>query len=369
MPGQTVTVNNLTSSYSEGSGARGTYGVQISTHGRPGHLVVEVSLTGRLPGNDAQVQLPVFADAGVQRVTGGSYDPATHSVTMDRRTVEIQLGEANRPALTVSVDSTAPGQHSQPLLYPGVQTTASSSITNTGATQISNVKLSLEAPTGWTTSATTPATFAVIAPGQTKTVTWDVTPPATMTAGTSSNGVIVDATYSAPDDASGSVSAEQWVTTEKPLPLPPGSTDLALTGTPSASYTSPWATVDGINSGLYPVQSNDDNDLTPYWGDWPQTGTHWIELDWSSPITTNSSEVYFADDGGGLLAPSSWVVQYWSGSAWVNVSNQSGDPAQLNQFNQVTFDPVTTTKLRISMQGTGTASVGVVQWVVPSIPS
>jgi hypothetical protein len=33
------------------------------------------------------------------------------------------------------------------------------------------------------------------------------------------------------------------------------------------------------------------------------------------------------------------------------------------------FDPVTTTKLRISMQGTGTASVGVVQWVVPSIPS
>jgi hypothetical protein len=368
-PGQTVTVNNLTSSYSEGSGARGTYGVQISTHGRPGHLVVEVSLTGRLPGNDAQVQLPVFADAGVQRVTGGSYDPATHSVTMDRRTVEIQLGEANRPALTVSVDSTAPGQHSQPLLYPGVQTTASSSITNTGATQISNVKLSLEAPTGWTTSATTPATFAVIAPGQTKTVTWDVTPPATMTAGTSSNGVIVDATYSAPDDASGSVSAEQWVTTEKPLPLPPGSTDLALTGTPSASYTSPWATVDGINSGLYPVQSNDDNDLTPYWGDWPQTGTHWIELDWSSPITTNSSEVYFADDGGGLLAPSSWVVQYWSGSAWVNVSNQSGDPAQLNQFNQVTFDPVTTTKLRISMQGTGTASVGVVQWVVPSIPS
>ena len=190
-----------------------------------------------------------------------------------------------------------------------------------------------------------------------------------MTAGTSSNGLIVNATYSAPDDASGSVSAEQWVTTEKPLPLPPGSTDLALTGTPSASYTSPWATVDGINSGLYPVQSNDDNDLTPYWGDWPQTGTHWIELDWSSPITTNSSQLYFADDGGGLLAPSSWVVQYWSGTAWVNVSNQSGDPAQINQFNQVTFDSVTTTKLRVSMQGTGTASVGVVQWVVPSIPS
>ena len=84
-----------------------------------------------------------------------------------------------------------------------------------------------------------------------------------MAAGTSSNGLVVNATYRTPADASGSVSAEQWVNVEKPLPLPPGSTDLALTATPSASYTSPWATVDGINSSLYPVQSDDDNDLTP----------------------------------------------------------------------------------------------------------
>lgn len=32
------------------------------------------------------------------------------------------------------------------------------------------------------------------------------------------------------------------------------------------------------------------------------------------------------------------------------------------------FSQVTTTKLRIAMQGTGTASAGVVRWVVPSIP-
>ncbi len=367
-PGQTIAVNNLTSSYNEASGRRGTYGMRISTHGSRGDRIVEISLSGRLPGDDVQVQLPVFADAGVQRIIGGRYDAATHSVTMDRNTVEVQLGQANRPALSVNVDSTAPGQHTQPVLNPGIQTTATAGITNTGATAISNVKLSVDTPTGWTTNATTPVSFTVIGPGQTKTVTWDVTPPADMTVPTSSNGLIVDATYSARNDASGSVSAEQWVTTEKPLPLPPGSSDLALTGTPSASYTSPWTTVGGINSGLYPVQSNDDNDLTPYWGDWPQTGTHWIELDWSAPITTDSSELYFADDGGGLLTPSSWVVQYWNGSDWVNVSNQSGEPAQINQFNDVTFDQLTTTKLRVSMQGTGTASVGVVQWVVPSIP-
>ena len=39
-----------------------------------------------------------------------------------------------------------------------------------------------------------------------------------------------------------------------------------------------------------------------------------MELDWSQPITTNSSSVYFADDGGGLGLPASWTVQYWDGS-------------------------------------------------------
>jgi len=127
--------------------------------------------------------------------------------------------------------------------------------------------------------------------------------------------------------------------------------------------------VSAINNGVYPIQSSDDNDLTPYWGDWPQVGTHWIELDWTAPVTTNGTEIYWADDGGGLLPPSSWVVQYWNGSAWVNVSNQSGEPVAINTFNQISFDPVTTTKLRITMQSSGTASVGVIQWVVPSIPS
>jgi hypothetical protein len=93
----------------------------------------------------------------------------------------------------------------------------------------------------------------------------------------------VNATYNAPDNASGSVGFEQWVIAQKPLPLPPGTTDLALSAVASASYTSPWTTVSAINNGIYPIQSSDDNDLTP-------TG-----------VTGRS--------------------------AWVDVSNQSGEPA------------------------------------------
>jgi hypothetical protein len=367
-PGQTISVSNLTSSYDEKSGHRDTYSARIATTSSRGNRVVRVSLSGRLPGDDVRVQLPVFADAGVRSVSGGSYDAATHTVTMSQghQSVQVVLGQSSRPAISLRTASTVPGTHSQPTLTSGTQTTTTASITNTGKTTISNVKVSLQAPTGWTSQATTPAAFSAIAPGQTETITFDVAPPASAIGG---SGLVGTASYDAPAGASASVSSEEWVIAQKPLPLPPGATDLALSATASASYTSPWTTVSAINNGIYPIQSSDDNDLTPYWGDWPQVGTHWIELDWTSPITTNGTEIYWADDGGGLLPPSSWVVQYWNGSAWVNVGDQSGEPTAINQFDQVSFDPVTTTGLRISMQSSGTASVGVIQWVVPSIPT
>jgi hypothetical protein len=362
-PGQTIAVNNLTAAYNEKTGKRDTYAVSISTTTVHGARQVHVTLKGDVPGS-AQIQLPAFADAGVQNVRGGSYDAASHSVTMSGRDAWITLGDSGRPTVAVQTTSTVPGTHSQPALQAGSQTTATATVTNTGASTLKDVKVALQAPTGWTTAASS-ATVADIAPGKSADVTFDVTPAANANGG---NGLVATATYRAPDGASGSVSGEQWVIAQKPLPLPPGATDLALTATASASYTSPWTTVSAINNGIYPIQSSDDGNLTPYWGDWPQTGTHWVELDWTAPVTTNGTEVYWADDGGGLRTPSSWVVQYWDGSNWVDVGDQSGQPTTLNTFNQITFDPVTTSKLRLSMQGTGTASVGVIQWVVPSIP-
>ena len=246
-----------------------------------------------------------------------------------------------------------------------MQTTATTTITNTGHTKLASVQLSLTVPAGWISAATAPTTFAALDPGQSETVTWHVTPPATANGGA---GVVVAASYDAPDSASGTASAEQWVRVQPALPLPPGATDLALTGTASASYSSPWTTVSAVNNGIYPVQSSDDNNLTPYWGCWPEQGTQWIELEWNSPVTTNGSDVYFADDGGGLRLPASWSVQYWNGSAFVDVPNPGAYPAADNTFNHVTFGSVTTTKLRVVLQS-GLGSVGVIQWVVPSIPS
>lgn len=233
-PGQSIRVDNLTASYNVRTTKRATYGVRIDTRADHG---IEVTLAGRVPTRDVRVQLPAFASAGVRGVEGGRYDAATHTVLMDGRRALIRLGDSARPALSVSVASTVPGQHAQPMLTSGAATTATTTI-----------------------------------------------------------------------------------------------------------------------------------NLTPYWGDWPQTGTQWVELDWSSPVTTSGSDVYFADDGGGLRLPASWTVQYWNGSAFVDVPASGAYPSADNTFNHVSFGSITTTKLRVVMQS-GLGSVGVIQWVVPSIPA
>ena len=362
VPGQTIAADNLTSAYDVRSGRRSTYGMQITVGGRAGGRVVRIRLTGSVPGQDVKIQLPVFASAGVQSVAGGRYDAATHTVTMDRpfRDTEVTLGEAARPALRVTVASTVPGQHTQPALVSGTPTTASAMVTNTGQTPMTGVRLAVHAPQGWASTATSPATFASIGPGQTKTVTWTVTPAADANGGA---GLVVTAAYDAPNDASGQVSAEQWVRVQRPLPLLPGSTDVALNATPSASYTSPWEHVTAINDGIYPTSSNDSQDIR--WGCWPQTGTQWIELDWSQPVSVDGSSVYFLDDGGGVRLPSSWKVQYWTGSAFADVPSPGSYPIADNVFNTVTFGKVTTTRLRVVLQS-GQGSVGVIQWVADS---
>jgi hypothetical protein len=336
--------------------------MRITVGGRAGGRVVRIRLTGSVPGQDVKIQLPAFANAGVKAVAGGSYDAATRTVTMDRpdRGTEVTLGDSARPALRVTVASTVPGQHTQPALVSGTPTTASATVTNPGQTPMTGVRLAIQAPQGWVSTATSPTTFASIGPGQTETVTWKVAPAADANGGA---GLVVTAAYDAPYDASGQVSAEQWVRVQRPLPLLPGSTDLALSATPSASYTSPWEHVTAINDGIYPTSSNDSQDIR--WGCWPQTGTQWIELDWSQPVSVDGSSVYFLDDGGGVRLPASWKVQYWTGSAFADVPSPGSYPIADNAFNTVTFGTVTTTRLRVVLQS-GQGSVGVIQWVADS---
>jgi hypothetical protein len=146
--------------------------------------------------------------------------------------------------------------------------------------------------------------------------------------------------------------------TNPPPPPPPPTGNLALTATPSASYTSPWESIAAINDGIDPPVSNDT--ANPRWGTWPNTGEQWALLTWPSAQTLRSADVYFFDDNGGVRVPASWRLQSWNGSAYVDVAGSSGYPTAVNQYNRVTFNAVSTSRLRVLIQS-GTASVGLLE--------
>src|SRR4029453_3394526 len=135
----------------------------------------------------------------------------------------------------------------------------------------------------------------------------------------------------------------------------PGPVNVAGSATPTASYTSPWESVVALNDGREPASSNDT--VNPRWGTWPNTGEQWGLLTWSSAQSLSSADIYFFDDNGGVRVPASWKLQSWNGSAYVDVAGASGYPTALNQYNHVTFTPVSTTRLRVLLQS-GAGSVG-----------
>ncbi|GAB4006166.1 hypothetical protein GCM10029992_56080 [Glycomyces albus] len=70
--------------------------------------------------------------------------------------------------------------------------------------------------------------------------------------------------------------------------------NIAVSATPSASYTSSWEAVSAINDGIDPPESHDTQH--PRWGTWPEEGTQWVQLSWGEPVTVGSSDMYFFDD-------------------------------------------------------------------------
>jgi glycosyl hydrolase family 43/Big-like domain-containing protein len=165
---------------------------------------------------------------------------------------------------------------------------------------------------------------------------------------------------------------QKVVQTPEPTEPEPEPTDnAALAAAPSASYTSPWEAVTAINDGIDPPASNDG--LNPRWGTWPETGTHWVQLDWPGPVRLSGSDMYFFQDstdgdGVGVKRPGVWSIQYRSGEQWVDVPDPSGYPTGLNGYNRTSFGEVTTTGLRATLQTRADADgVGVLEWRVYAV--
>ena len=132
--------------------------------------------------------------------------------------------------------------------------------------------------------------------------------------------------------------------------------NIAPIATATASYTSGWNAVTAVNDGSLTGAS---------WGTWPNVGEQWVQLEWDRVVTVDRAGVLFFRDSSdasnaGMIPPRTWKLQYvdLATGQWVDVDTDDAYGRSSTALNNVTFAPVTTTKLRAVMQAWGTASAG-----------
>ena len=143
----------------------------------------------------------------------------------------------------------------------------------------------------------------------------------------------------------------------EPAPL-----NLAPYATPATSFVSGHETLGAINDGAEPRHVG-DNEHGAY-GNWPKTGTQWVELRWSRPIKTREVAVYWWDDRQGVRLPVACRLSYKKDGRLVPVEQAAGLGVAGGQWNVTTFDPVETTVLRLEFDGQPTFSTGILEWKV-----
>ena len=90
----------------------------------------------------------------------------------------------------------------------------------------------------------------------------------------------------------------------------------------------------------------------------------WFRVDFGQDHTIHTVKLYFYDDGGGVRAPSSYRIQYWNGSSWVNVQEISRNPANPTgrRANVVKFSDVVTSRIRAVLSRNGGVAVGMTEF-------
>jgi DUF1680 family protein len=138
--------------------------------------------------------------------------------------------------------------------------------------------------------------------------------------------------------------------------------NLALVATPTTSFVSGHETIAALNDGATPRDSGDKSHGA--YGNWPHSGTQWVQYEWAQPISTRSMDAYWFDDRRGVRLPKACRLQYWNGTEFITVTNADGLGLAADKFNTTTFPEVTTSKLRLELDSEGKSSTGLLEWRV-----
>ncbi len=141
-------------------------------------------------------------------------------------------------------------------------------------------------------------------------------------------------------------------------------TNIALIAVTSTSYVSPWETLSAVNDNSSPSNSNDKS--SGAYGNWNNPNSiQWVQYEWPQQYRLDRTQIYWFDDSGGVLVPTTAYVEYWDGSSWI----YAGDvPVAESTFNDLELDNIETNRLRVSMLNTQ-QSTGILEWRVFGTPT
>ncbi|HTI58355.1 glycoside hydrolase family 127 protein [Mucilaginibacter sp.] len=155
-----------------------------------------------------------------------------------------------------------------------------------------------------------------------------------------------------------------WIPYEASAARPQPAPTIASTSKVTASVKNMrmWK---ALNDQYDPEDSKDAS--APYLHWWPkQNTTEFVQYDFDQEHTVSESKVYWFDDGpwGGCRIPASYKIYYKKGEEWIPVKNTIPYEIAKDKYNVLTFEPVTTTALKLEVQLPADNSAGIHEWAV-----
>ena len=133
--------------------------------------------------------------------------------------------------------------------------------------------------------------------------------------------------------------------------------NLAPVAKVATSYVSGHETLAAVNDEHVPRNSR-DHDHGCY-GNWPEHGTQWVEYTWPQPVSVDGVGVYWWDDHQGVRLPAAARAAAWVDGKLVPLGTVGVDA---NRTNVADFAAVTTTRVRVEMDGAGQSSTGIIEF-------
>lgn len=93
-------------------------------------------------------------------------------------------------------------------------------------------------------------------------------------------------------------------------------------------------------------------------------GVQRFECSWENPVTIDETAVFWYDHDSLVKLPQSYRFSYWDGSDFIPVGNAEGLGLINDQFNNTTFDEISTTRLMIEIDSVQRFMLPLLEWKV-----